>query len=157
MESTTSDRSAVSASESMICDSVGFLMPSSTKRGLLGSKSSKSVGTLPVVFGARFGTAIAPFFGRCSGHACPSHKMHGTKSTTLPCGHLVFPRDRPVAGRYCVAGYRTTLKLRKVTVSVVLAALSPWKSSTSGNDSESYAFNTPAPKPSTVPHVWNDI
>jgi len=38
---------------------------------------------------------------------------------------------------YCVAGYRTTLKLRNVTVSVVVAAIWPWNTRTMGNDSES--------------------
>ena len=61
-----------------------------------------------------------------------------------------------MAERYCVAGYRTTVKLRSVTVSVVVAAICPWKASTIVYDSESYAFSTPAAKPSTVPQLWTD-
>jgi hypothetical protein len=57
---------------------------------------------------------------------------------------------------YCVAGYRTTLKLRSVTVSVVVAAIWPWKASTMGNESESYAFRTLGARPSTVPQLYTD-
>src|ERR1035441_5086880 len=60
------------------------------------------------------------------------------------------------AERYCVAGDRTTLKLRNVTVSVVVAAIWPWKASRMVYDSESYAFSTPAARPSTVPQLWTD-
>jgi hypothetical protein len=38
---------------------------------------------------------------------------------------------------YWVAGYSTTLKLRSVTVSVVVAAIWPWKTKVSGYDRES--------------------
>src|ERR1022692_4759455 len=55
------------------------------------------------------------------------------------------------AERYCVAGYRTTLKLRSVTVSVVVAAIWPWKASRMVYDSESYAFSTPTAPPPTPP------
>ena len=58
-----------------------------------------------------------------------------------------------VGYRYCVAGYRTALKLRSVTVSVVVPAICAWKASVMVKFSESYAFRTPAASPRTVPQL----
>src|ERR1700683_5596976 len=64
-------------------------------------------------------------------------------------------------GQFQSAGYRvigssTTVKFRSVTVSVVGAAISPWKFNTIGKDNESYPFNTAAAKPSTAPELCTD-
>jgi hypothetical protein len=78
----------------------------------------------------------------------------------LPNWLLRFVRDNGQklanAEPYCVAGYRTTLKLRSVTVSVVVAAICPWNASIIGYDSASYAFNTLAATPITVPQLCTD-